>query len=183
MPFHFTNTKSCFVGLRRSFARDHSFVNQDATMSQKRLPPGIVSFFDYFFNKYQFHKKNIWPLKSLYAGWGAGSVAIYGLLVLFFSFRLHAQPDDLGLQPVPEPPPLPSKVESGQTLDPDVTIIQGPRHTVHEYRVNGKLYAIKVVPKNAPSYYLVDTNGDGSLDFREELTGNFFIPQWVLFSW
>lgn len=95
-----------------------------------------------------------------------------------------AQSGGAALEPIPEPPPLPERVESGEALEPDVTIIQGERQTVHEYRLNGRLFAIKVTPKNGPTYFLVDADGDGELETRrKELTPDFLIPQWVLFSW
>nr|VFJ97639.1 MAG: Protein of unknown function (DUF2782) [Candidatus Kentron sp. H]VFJ98172.1 MAG: Protein of unknown function (DUF2782) [Candidatus Kentron sp. H]VFK03228.1 MAG: Protein of unknown function (DUF2782) [Candidatus Kentron sp. H] len=107
----------------------------------------------------------------------------YGLFALLFSAHLPAQSEDKELQPLPEPPPLPPRVESGEVMEPNVTIVQGKQHTIHEYRVNGRLYAIKIVPKNAPPYYLIDTDGDGTLDHRGGLSGDLIVPQWVLFSW
>jgi len=35
---------------------------------------------------------------------------------------------------------------------------------VSEYRVAGQLRVVKVVPARGPTYYLVDSNGDGRLD-------------------
>lgn len=35
---------------------------------------------------------------------------------------------------------------------------------VSEYRVAGQLRMVKVVPARGPTYYLVDSNGDGRLD-------------------
>lgn len=91
------------------------------------------------------------------------------------------------LEAIPEPPPLPAAVESGEFLEPDVRIIQGEQEVITEYVVGGRLRAIKVRPRNPnlPAYYLVDTDGDGRLDRR---TGEFdeqrmVIPHWVLFSW
>ena len=71
-------------------------------------------------------------------------------------------------------------------MDPDITIIQRREETIVEYRVNGRLRAIKVVPENKdfPPYYLVDTDGDGRLETRREgPTEQILINSWVLFSW
>lgn len=35
---------------------------------------------------------------------------------------------------------------------------------VSEYRVAGQLHMVKVVPVRGPTYYLIDSNGDGRLD-------------------
>ncbi len=84
----------------------------------------------------------------------------------------------------PQPPDLPPKVESGEVLEPDVTIVESDKGTTEEYRINGRLYMVKITPIAGPAYYLLDTNGDGVLDVREAARpGNNSIPQWVLFSW
>lgn len=84
----------------------------------------------------------------------------------------------------PQPPDLPPKVESGEVLEPEVTIIESDKGTTEEYRISGRLYMVKITPIAGPAYYLLDSNGDGMLDVREEARpGNISIPQWVLFSW
>ena len=72
----------------------------------------------------------------------------------------------------------------GETLEPEVTIRQKGERTVTEYRVNGRLYMIKVKPAAGPAYYLADTDGDGELESRQsELDPGFLIPKWILFQW
>jgi hypothetical protein len=39
------------------------------------------------------------------------------------------------------------------------------------------------VPAVGPSYYLLDTNGDGVLDVQNSNTPDLNVPQWLLFSW
>lgn len=81
---------------------------------------------------------------------------------------------------------MPERVRSGEALDPDITIIQRKDETIVEYRQNGRLRAVKVVPRNKdfPPYYLVDGDGDGRMDKRTvELGPEIFINNWVLFSW
>ncbi|MCF6282455.1 MAG: DUF2782 domain-containing protein [Candidatus Polarisedimenticolaceae bacterium] len=82
-----------------------------------------------------------------------------------------------------EPPMIPQQVESGEVLEPDVIIRKGEEETHYEYRVNGQLYMVKVVPNFGPVYYLVDTDGDGSLESREQAIDEMSVPRWVLFSW
>ncbi len=95
---------------------------------------------------------------------------------------LAEQPPTLGA--VPEPPQLPMPVQSGETLEPEITIIRRGDRTIQEYRVNGELYKVKITPAIGPSYYLIDTNGDGNLDVRESgIDKGLKVPQWVLFTW
>ncbi len=69
-------------------------------------------------------------------------------------------------------------------MEPEVNIIKHKDKTIEEYRLHGQLYKIKVTPKNAPPYFLIDSDGDGMMDARRtEIEPNLMIPQWVLFRW
>ena len=88
------------------------------------------------------------------------------------------------LSPVPEPPELPMPVKSGETLEPDITIIRKGKKTIQEFRKNGVLYMVKIIPKVGPAYYLIDTDGDGNMDVRgSDLDEGTKINQWKLFEW
>jgi hypothetical protein len=89
------------------------------------------------------------------------------------------------LEQVPEAaPPPPPRVQSGETLEPDITIRPDKEGEVEEYRVSGRLYMVKVTPKIGKPYYLVDSDGDGKLETRmSHLNSNFVVPNWVIFSW
>ena len=88
------------------------------------------------------------------------------------------------LQAVPEPPDLPPQVKSGETLEPEITIRRDDKQTVTEYRVNGRIHSIKVEPVVGPTYWLVDTTGNGFADTRyDNFNPPFAIPGWVLFRW
>ena len=84
--------------------------------------------------------------------------------------------------PVPEAPPIPP-VYQGETIEPEVTILETDRGILYEYRVNGQLYMVRVQPPVGPPYYLLDTDGDGQLDVRQDRIWNTAIPQWLLYSW
>ncbi len=102
---------------------------------------------------------------------------------LFIPGILFAEDDPAPL-PFPEAPDLPPPLESGESLDPDITIIRRGKKTIQEYRVNGKLYMIKIVPDAGPPYYLVDSDGDGNMDVRRsDLEKGLQVPEWVIFSW
>ena len=89
-----------------------------------------------------------------------------------------------GLESIPEPPVLPDPVESGEPIEPQVTIIQRKDAVIEEYRVNGALYMVKITPVAGPAYYLVDRDGDGQMEARvNDITQDIPVPQWVLFSW
>jgi len=105
------------------------------------------------------------------------------LSLIIFSTTLFAQqPKDLA--PVPEPPELPMPVQSGETLEPDITIIRKGKKTIQEFRKNGELYMVKIIPIVGPAYYLIDTDGDGNMDVRgSDLDKGTQINQWKLFEW
>lgn len=110
------------------------------------------------------------------------SIAALVLSAVSLQSLFAQQPPEL--VPVPDPPPLPERVRSGESLEPDVTIIRRARETVTEYRINGRLQAIRVEPDGAPAYYLVDTDGDGDLETRRNgYDSDILIPMWLILSW
>lgn len=68
------------------------------------------------------------------------------------------------------------------TADPEVTIRQDGDKTIQEYRQNGFLYAIKVTPKGAPSYFLVRADGTDANYIRSDQP-DMLIPSWKIFEW
>ena len=65
-----------------------------------------------------------------------------------------------------------------------VTIVPRDDGQVKEYRVNGVLYMIEVVPSKGPSYYLVDTDGDGNMETRRQsAVPTLQIPRWTILKW
>jgi len=67
------------------------------------------------------------------------------------------------------------------TPEPKVTIVQDGDKSMQIYELNGNVYGIRVTPKNAPPYNLVDTNGDGQ--FIRNSADRILVPEWVLISW
>ncbi|PJI48098.1 MULTISPECIES: DUF2782 domain-containing protein [Pseudomonas] len=72
--------------------------------------------------------------------------------------------------------------DDAPTPEPDVTIRQEGDKTVQEYRVNGFLYAIKVIPKHGKPYFLVRQDGSDGNFIRSDQPDKL-IPQWQIFSW
>ncbi len=62
----------------------------------------------------------------------------------------------------------------------EVVIRHGDSKTFYEYRVNGILKEIKVVPKHGPTYYLVPRDGGGWI--REDKS-QMLVPSWIIFRW
>lgn len=103
-------------------------------------------------------------------------------LVAFPAFAVDEQPPRI--EAVPEVPEPPMPVQSGETLEPDITIIRKGKQTIQEYRRGGKLYMVKVIPDVGPPYYFLDTNNDGKMDVRRDdanREGN--INMWKLLEW
>lgn len=113
-------------------------------------------------------------------------------LALLFSSFLFAgavgaapPPDAIDVpEAVPEALPPPDLVEHDEELEPQITIINREDATVAEYRVNGRLYMVKITPTVGKPYYFVDRDGDGIMDSKmNDLKNTFKVPQWVIFSW
>jgi len=83
----------------------------------------------------------------------------------------------------PAPPESPPQVESGEIVEPDVTIIETEKGQIQQYSINGHVYMVRIVPTSGPPYYLLDLDGDGTMDVRRDRPQDISIPQWVLFSW
>lgn len=91
------------------------------------------------------------------------------------------------------PPPLPQPetpapttsgyIPDGEVPEPKVRIVHRANAVVEEYRVNGKLYMIRVIPRFGLPYYLVDTTGDGNYDMRTTDLDGPTVPMWVIYSW
>lgn len=77
---------------------------------------------------------------------------------------------------------VPSPV-TGETVEPEITIIESEDAVVFEYRIRGVLYMIRVQPQVGPPYFLLDTDGDGVIDAQDPSPKNIAIPQWILFEW
>lgn len=77
-----------------------------------------------------------------------------------------------------------TKNDSEELPGSDIRIYADKHNEIKEYRINGRVYMIKITPKMGIPYYLVDTDGDGSFDTRRsDLSPNMKIPSWVIFSW
>lgn len=107
-------------------------------------------------------------------------------LSLFLLPLAFAQaPDEEEFEDAPMPPELPEPLESGQVIEPEVTIVRTEKEIIEEYRVNGNLYMIKITPAAGPAYYLIDSDGDGQMEGRKmsSIYNPGQVPQWVLFTW
>jgi hypothetical protein len=81
-------------------------------------------------------------------------------------------------------PALPEEADDSRNIpQPEVRIIRKKDSVIEEYRVNGRLRYVKITPSAGMPYYMVDTNGDGTLDTRHNDLDNPPINQWILLQW
>ncbi|MDH3787451.1 MAG: DUF2782 domain-containing protein [Xanthomonadales bacterium] len=94
-------------------------------------------------------------------------------------------------KPPPIPPestedvPIPPKVQDEQ-IEPTVTIREEEERLIEEYRLNGRLYMVKVTPKKGGvPYFYVDTDGDGQLELdADQRAMNPVQPvHWKVLEW
>jgi hypothetical protein len=111
-------------------------------------------------------------------------------LLMFSCLEVHAEYPP---EPAPDapPPPLPDAVPPPPTglsgeedLQPEVKITKRGEDIIYEYRINNQLYMVKVVPRIGYPYYLVDQDGNGSLESRySNLEPNLVVPRWIIYRW
>ena len=101
-------------------------------------------------------------------------------LLLAAAVPAFAQQQPAGLEPIPEPPPIPA--EGAGVDEPEVTILQRGEDIVTEYRIRGKLYMVKVTPPHGVPYYLIDKEGNGQM-VRDDRAPELAVPMWVIKSW
>ena len=102
-----------------------------------------------------------------FLAWKTVTVVVFATSLIFALTPVMAQED---LEKPPKIPqtvvpqePLPPKVQDEQ-LEPTVTIREEEDRRIEEYRLNGRIYMIKVTPKNGIPFYYIDMDGDGQLE-------------------
>lgn len=84
-------------------------------------------------------------------------------------------------QPGERPAPLPAPAGAPDVNDaPAVTIKPSSQGRVIEYRANGRLYMLKVIPRVGKPYYLIDQRGDGQFARQDSLDSGLRPPMWVI---
>jgi hypothetical protein len=115
-----------------------------------------------------------------------------------------------GKADIPPPPPIPKKLPSkkaaGKTVannenpddgndipgtkgkslivpeGADIRIIPGKKQVEHQYRVNGKIVMIKIVPKVGKPYYILYPEGRDGPAVRRDLD-DIQAPAWIIHRW
>lgn len=113
-------------------------------------------------------------------------------VVVLASFAVLAQAADKEkFDSLPEPPPPvknyqappqpaeKSAADSETLPEPEVHITTQGDERHEEYRLGGKLYMIKVVPKKGRPYYLIDKEGKGEF-VRDDFQPVVSPPMWVI---
>lgn len=81
-------------------------------------------------------------------------------------------------------PTIPDEADDSRNIpQPEVRIIRKKDTVIEEYRVNGRLRFVKITPSVGSPYYMVDTDGDGVLETKEDDFSNPPINQWLLLEW
>lgn len=114
----------------------------------------------------------------------------YTLLIpsLLLAWPALAQ-DEAPPSDAPPPPPIrepmPPKVQDpDEQIQPQVVIRREDDRIVEEYSSGGSVYMIRVTPLDGgPSYYLVDSDGDGVMDDRHDGMDPVKPAYWKIAEW
>lgn len=101
------------------------------------------------------------------------------LMLICASALAQNAPAPPALEPLPEAPPAPATAPEGD-FEPQITIIKRGENTIEEYRINGRLYLVKVTPPHGVPYYMIDRQGDGNFVRSDVLDGGVSPPLWVI---
>lgn len=101
--------------------------------------------------------------------------------------------EDTGLQVKPNasaeapriiPPPPPEVLTKGERIEPAINIIQRDWAEIQKFSIDGRVYAVKIIPRWGPPYWLYDANGDGTFKVHDNVLHR--IPQtveWTILTW
>ncbi len=126
--------------------------------------------------------------KQEFISWTSTTAVLLTASLLFAWSPLRAQED---LEKPPKISPtvasegaLPPKVQ-GEQLEPTVTIRDEEDRRIEEYRLNGRVYMIKITPKKGIPYYYIDVDGDGQLelDDNQQALNPVQPVQWKIKEW
>lgn len=106
----------------------------------------------------------------------------YPLLSALLLTPVVANAIDDAVSAVPE---MPLPVQDGEPMEADITIRREGDKVIQEYKVNGKIYKIKIVPAVGPAYYFIDPDGDGEMEevSESDLVNGMKVNQWTILSW
>ena len=107
-------------------------------------------------------------------------LAIAALAALLASAPALAQAPPK-LEPLPEIS-APPQISIDPKLEPEITIRQRGADKVEEFRVNGKLYMVRVTPPGGTPYVLLDQTGGGQLipSHGQVDARSISVPMWVI---
>ncbi len=102
-------------------------------------------------------------------------------LILLHSSILYAQEADTLTEPpeIQEPAEVVEEQEQ-QELQADVTIKRDKDKVIEEYRINGRLYMVRVIPSVGKPYFIKFPENGRAI--RGELD-DIQTPYWKLFEW
>lgn len=73
----------------------------------------------------------------------------------------------------------PTIAPSNGAAEPEVRVVQRGDQRIEEYRLNGKLYMMKVTPGKGTPYFLQDAEGAGQMK-NVDPSQRVVVPSWVL---
>jgi|TARA_B100001971_G_scaffold214527_1_gene252449 hypothetical protein len=71
--------------------------------------------------------------------------------------------------------------EEEELRNEDIEITHDEEQTIFEYRQNGVLRIIKIVPKKGRPYYMIPVDANARFEGLEHAKKLY--PQWVVFEW
>ncbi len=113
------------------------------------------------------------------------AVLISSLMLTWPALAQDEPPPSDAPPPPPMREPMPPKVQDpDEQIEPQVVIRREDDRIVEEYSSDGTVYMIRVTPLDGgPSYYLVDSDGDGVMDDRHDGMDPVKPAYWKIAEW
>lgn len=104
-----------------------------------------------------------------------------GALALAMAFSVTGFAAEKAAAPPKDAVPVPDGAPAArEPVEPEITIRSKGRERIEEYRLNGKLYMVRITPAKGRPYYLVDQTGRGQFVRHEGPVAPTAVPQWVI---